>query len=152
MSPTIMDTNKSNKWTAIGALSAGIAVVCGALGSHALRSELTVESMRAWQIATDYQLAHGLAILLVSLLQQRTYEAYRRYLPVTLLFSLGTILFCGSLYGLAITRWSLLGPITPLGGLCFIAGWGTLTVRAWTASEAKKIYSPDEPQLKDGLK
>jgi uncharacterized membrane protein YgdD (TMEM256/DUF423 family) len=143
--------SQSSRWTAIGALSAGIAVVCGAVGSHALRPYLTSESLRAWQIATDYQLAHGLALLLVSLLQQQNYDAYRRYRLVAWLFFIGTILFCGSLYGLAITRWSALGPITPIGGLCFITGWSLLSFRAWKTVGPTNAQSPKQTESEDEL-
>ena len=139
----------ANKWTALAACSASIAVVCGAVGSHALRPHLAVESMRAWQVGTNYQLAHGLALLLVAQLLAKSADDYQRYLRVAQLFTLGTILFSGSLYGLALTKWSVLGPITPIGGLCFIAGWLLLMVRAWTAPPVEHTTLVEQTQSEE---
>ena len=136
----------SNKWIAFGAVSACIAVICGALGSHALKGRLDPSSLNAWRIATDYQLAHGISMIVVSLLRDRHVDDYVRYRFVPWLFAAGTLLFCGSLYGLALTKWSVLGPITPLGGTCFIAGWSLLAFRALTAKGSAASQMSDKTQ------
>lgn len=134
-----MTSNRATfPWATVGAISAGIAVILGAVGSHALRSKLGDDSLRAWTIGTDYQLAHGLALLFLDHLQYRATIGSRRIFPVGILFSVGIILFCGSLYGLALTSWSFLGPITPFGGICFILGWCLLAQRTWAAYRTER--------------
>jgi uncharacterized membrane protein YgdD (TMEM256/DUF423 family) len=75
-----------------------------------------------------YQVWHGLALLSVGFLRER------RPVPVAVswLLGVGAVLFSGSLYGLALGFLrSVLGPVTPLGGLCLLAGWTLLAVAAW---------------------
>jgi uncharacterized membrane protein YgdD (TMEM256/DUF423 family) len=104
-----------------------IGVVLGAFGAHALRGSIEPRLMEIFQTAVHYQLIHALALLLVSLTmgwlgQSLSFEisAYA--------FMSGIILFSGSLYGLVLTEMRWLGPVTPLGGLCLIAGWLALLV------------------------
>ncbi len=133
-------SQRAYPWGVVGALSAGVGVILGALGSHALRSQLGEDSLRAWEIATDYQLVHAIGLLLVDRLQQESAMGIRAFAPVGGLFLLGTLLFCGSLYGLALTHWTFLGPVTPLGGLCLISGWFLLAYRIWS-SRKKNMHS-----------
>jgi len=109
------------------ALAGAIGVVFGAFGAHALRGSIEPRLMETFQTAVQYQLIHALALLLVSLTmgwlgQSLSFEisAYA--------FIAGIILFSGSLYGLVLTEMRWLGPVTPLGGLCLIAGWMALLV------------------------
>jgi uncharacterized membrane protein YgdD (TMEM256/DUF423 family) len=114
---------------AAGALLAGIGVACGAFGAHALRERLeAAETLELWHTAVRYQVWHGLALLSVGFLRER------RPVPVAVswLLGVGAVLFSGSLYGLALGFLrSVLGPVTPLGGLCLLAGWTLLAVAAW---------------------
>lgn len=141
-------SQRAYPWGVIGALSAGVGVIMGALGSHALRSQLGVDSLRAWEIATDYQLVHAIGLLIVDRLQHQSAMHGRIFAPVGGLFLLGTLLFCGSLYGLALTHWTFLGPITPLGGLCLISGWFLLAYRIWSARK-KNMHSSSASTLQD---
>jgi uncharacterized membrane protein YgdD (TMEM256/DUF423 family) len=94
-----------------------LAVVLGAFGAHALRSTLELRgSLQTWQTAVLYHFIHAIALLLLAL-----YGASNRG-PWWLLFA-GVVLFSGSLYVIALTNLRWLGPVTPLGGLCFLAGW-----------------------------
>ena len=113
------------------ALSGFLAVVLGAFGAHALKPTLTrLGTLETWQIGVHYHLAHSVAgLVLVAWAQGQ--PAYAHRLARAAVFWLaGCLLFSGSLYGLALggPRW--LGPVTPLGGLAFLAGWGWL---AWDA-------------------
>ncbi|MDQ8193591.1 DUF423 domain-containing protein [Coraliomargarita sp. SDUM461004] len=103
------------------------AVMLGAFGAHALQPTLESRGTTAvWKTAVDYQMWHALALLLTA-----HYKSYNRaVLSALWCFSLGVLLFSGSLYWLALggPRW--LGPITPLGGLLFIAGWASLIYAA----------------------
>jgi uncharacterized membrane protein YgdD (TMEM256/DUF423 family) len=110
-----------------------LAVALGAFGAHGIRDLVDARAYHNWTTAAQYQFYHGLALLFLSVVG-RNLEA-RMVGFVRILFLLGMLCFCGSLYLLAardllglqgLTR--VLGPITPLGGLLFIAGWGTLLV------------------------
>ena len=109
------------------ALAGAIGVVLGAFGAHALRGSIEPRLMETFQTAVQYQLIHALALLMVSLTmgwlgQSLSFEisAYA--------FIAGIILFSGSLYGLVLTEMVWFGPVTPIGGLCLIAGWLALLV------------------------
>lgn len=97
-----------------------LAVALGAFGAHALQDMLTSERLETWNTAVTYQMWHVFA-LLVSVLLSSTFSVSLR--GVYYLFISGIIIFSGSLYALCLTDISILGAITPIGGLCFIAGW-----------------------------
>ena len=106
-------------WFRIGAALCFLAVILGAFGAHALQETLEANHSRpTWNTAALYQFLHGLALMVLSL-----HNANR---VVPYLFLAGILLFSGSLYVLATTQASWLGPVTPLGGLCFLAGWAWL--------------------------
>jgi uncharacterized membrane protein YgdD (TMEM256/DUF423 family) len=114
-------------WIAVAALLGTASVVAGAFGAHGLRDSLTPARLSAWQTASHYALVHSVAILALGLFAQATGRS------VTLqagLFTAGVVLFSGSIYGLALWELGVLGPVTPLGGLCLIAGWVSV---AWLA-------------------
>ncbi|MGF1548352.1 MAG: DUF423 domain-containing protein [Thiotrichales bacterium] len=116
----------------LGATSAALAVALGAFGAHALRATLDERARAVYQTAVDYHFIHALALLLIGvLLHTGAAPLEARWSGVLLAF--GTLLFCGSLYVLAITGIKWLGMITPLGGLAFIAGWIWL---AWAVFKA----------------
>ena len=110
---------------AFAAVSGLISVVLGAFASHALKGTLEERFQHAFETAVTYQMSHSLALLIVCLLIEQwgrqfalEYAAYA--------FTVGILLFCGSLYLLALTGLKWFGPITPLGGLAFIIGWAFL--------------------------
>lgn len=113
---------------AIAAIFLGLAVILGAFGAHALRSQVPDQSIATWQTGVLYQVIHAFGLVVVAFLFFHFPQA-KFLLPVGVLFVLGILLFSGSLYGLVVTNWKILGPITPLGGLCFIVGWFLL---AWS--------------------
>ena len=97
-----------------------LAVALGAFGAHALRSTLEGRGMLdAWNKAVFYQFVHAIALLALAL-----YGTINR--GACLLLLMGIFLFSGSLYLLALTNHRWLGAVTPLGGLCFLAGWAWL--------------------------
>jgi uncharacterized membrane protein YgdD (TMEM256/DUF423 family) len=105
----------------LGALFALVSVAAGAFGAHALRVRLTPEYLAVFETAARYQMYHALGLLAVAWAITRWPGA----LPVWAgwLFVAGTVLFCGSLYILALTGIRWWGAVTPLGGLAFLAGW-----------------------------
>lgn len=99
-----------------------LAVALGAFGAHGLRSTLETHGMlEVWNKAVFYHFIHAIALLVLAL-----YGTINR--GACLLLLAGIFLFSGSLYLLALTNLRWLGAITPLGGLCFLAGWGWLVL------------------------
>ena len=107
-------------WIQTAALLGALGVVLGAFGAHGLEARLTPDRLDIWTTAVDYHLLHAVALLALALYARATGAKIRG--PATG-FTLGILLFSGSLYALALGGPRLLGPVTPLGGLCFIAGW-----------------------------
>jgi len=113
-------------WGTIGSVSAAIAVMAGAFGAHALRGRLSPDLLAVFETGARYQLIHALALVAVALVIDR--HPARALGAAAALFAAGTVLFSGSLYALALSGIRAFGAVTPLGGLCFIAGWITLAV------------------------
>ena len=105
-----------------------ISVVLGAFGAHALKRVLDPDRLASWETGVRYQMFHALALLAVGLLLAKDWPLK----PTLWLFTLGTVLFSGSIYLLAlrIGPGAWLGPVTPIGGLLLIAGWGWLVQAA----------------------
>jgi len=116
---------ESGKVIKIAALSGALSVMIGAFGAHGLEA-LLIENGRldTFETAVQYQFYHSLALLLVGLLMQNNLSKYLTW--TASLFVLGILVFSGSLYVLSISNYTLLGAITPIGGLSFILGWLTL--------------------------
>jgi uncharacterized membrane protein YgdD (TMEM256/DUF423 family) len=113
---------------ALGAISGFLAVAAGAFGAHALRDRLTAEYLTVFETAARYQMYHALALLAVALLLSLRPLGTLQW--AGWLFVVGTTLFSGSLYALALTGTRWLGAITPLGGVAFLAGWICLALSA----------------------
>lgn len=118
----------------LGALS----VALGAFGAHELKKMVSEKALVTFETAVRYQFYHVFALLIVGVL-------YKEFVSKTILyaarfFMLGIILFCGSLYALSFVQaavapgYKWLGPITPIGGACFIAGWILLFFAVWQRS------------------
>jgi uncharacterized membrane protein YgdD (TMEM256/DUF423 family) len=106
----------------LGAINMALGVILGAFGAHSLKSILAVEQLTVYHIAVQYQIYHALGLLLVAALQIPFPRSGGLRTGGWLLVA-GIILFSGSLYIMALTGWSWLGPVTPVGGACFIIGW-----------------------------
>ncbi len=117
-----------------GALMALLGVILGAFGAHSLKAVLPVDRLATFEIGVRYQMYHAIALVLVALLNP--YLSKRSLKIAGGLFLAGIFLFSGSLYLLAcrdvigLTTWRWLGPLTPIGGLCFITGWALLFIAA----------------------
>ena len=112
----------------VGALAAFIGVALGAFGAHGLRSRLSTEMLGVFETGVRYQMYHALAILIVALAVARIDGWLIR--AAGWLFTGGIILFSGSLYVLALSGITMLGAVTPIGGLAFLAGWACLAIAA----------------------
>ena len=108
-------------WIKLGAILAGLSVLFGAFGAHSLKSRLTEKSLDTFHTAQFYQFMHSIALVLVGFLILKLGEN-ARINKAGWFFTAGIVLFSGSLYGLALGGPRFLGPLTPLGGLCFMTG------------------------------
>jgi len=116
----------------LGSIAGALAVAVGAFGAHALRGRVGEEMLNAFEIGARYHMYHALALLAVAWVASRWPGP-----AVTIagwLFVAGIVVFPGSLYLLALTGQRWLGAVTPLGGLCLLAGWILL---AWAAGAAR---------------
>ena len=110
------------------------AVILGAFGAHLLKDKLPAESLSAWQTAVGYQLIHSMGILLVNSLHHTPYQLGPAQIWVNRLLISGILTFSGSIYLLSTQiihglNLKFLGPITPIGGICFITAWGIAAVQ-----------------------
>lgn len=106
----------------IAALLCFLAVALGAFGAHGLRETLQAHGMlEVWNKAVLYHFIHAIALLVLAL-----YGAANR--GAWWLLFVGIFIFSGSLYAMALTNLRWLGAITPIGGLCFLAGWAWLII------------------------
>lgn len=119
-------------WFAIGAALAGLGVVLGAFGAHGLKARVTPELLAVFETGVRYHMYHALALLAVGWQVERTGSAAAT--AAGWLFVAGIAIFSGSLYAMTLTGARWLGAVTPLGGVCFIAGWALLAVAAIRSS------------------
>ena len=105
----------------IASLFAALAILFGAFGSHALKERLSAQSLEVYDIATRYLMFHALGIFLIALLGfQLPKESLE--IPVIMMI-VGTSIFSGSLYLIALLDFKKLGLVTPIGGLLLIVSW-----------------------------
>ena len=148
----------SRSWSTIGAVLAGLAVICGAFAAHGLDKYFpekygnetrtvageTVPAARKYladfKTAAEYQMYHALGLLLIGALSGR--QARRSLQVAGWSFLLGIVLFSGSLYALTLTGMTKLGAITPIGGTLFIVGWIALAIGACPCGGSNEPGSP----------
>lgn len=111
----------SRQFIGIGSLGMAAAVLAGAFGAHVLENALEPRSLIVWGKAVDYLVIHSVGLVLVGLLQ--IVSPGRCNAVAGWLMLLGILLFCGSLFALALSGVGWLGAITPAGGLSFMAAW-----------------------------
>merc|ERR1712227_720482 len=114
----------------LAGLGGASGVALGAFGAHALKKFLEKRgSTKTWETAVQYHLVHSVALLAVSTIQKDNWHLDK----AAQCFGSGILLFSGSLYGLALGGPRILGPVTPLGGLMFIAGWLFVMRAGWSS-------------------
>jgi len=113
-------------FVSLGSGFAFVGIALGAFGTHGLKDRLSEASMKIWQTGVQYHLIHSVALVLVGLLAVQ--EPGRSIRNAGWLMAAGIVIFSGSLYALALTNVKILGAITPLGGLAFLAAWLILAV------------------------
>lgn len=122
----------------LGSVNAALAVILGAFGAHMLKARLSPEMLNVYQVGSHYHFYHAIGMLVVGLLAAQIHNDAAVQLSGFLMLG-GIVLFCGSLYLLAVTGLTWLGAVAPLGGLAFIAAWVVLAVavlRATTSTGA----------------
>ena len=117
------------QWLILGATSAFLAVAAGAFGAHALRARLAPDLLNIFETGARYHMYHSLGLIAIGLLSQLRPSPLLNGAGWAML--VGILLFSGSLYALALSGVRVLGAITPLGGLGFLAGWGLFALAAW---------------------
>lgn len=116
----------NTKVVIVGILGA-LGVALGAFGAHGLTTILPAENIDVYKTAVFYHLIHVLPLLILALYERKT--SNRIVHKIFVLFFLGILFFSGSLYILSFKLFlsplfvSIIGPITPIGGMCFIIGW-----------------------------
>ena len=117
-------------WLCIAAVNGALAVLLGAFAAHGLSQALDAHHLSVFDTGARYHMTHALAMGLAAL-AGRDNPARNLARWAAIAFLTGIILFCGSLYALALTGIAFAGIITPFGGLGFIAGWLLLAAAAW---------------------
>lgn len=116
-----------------------VSIVLGAFGAHALKAHLTEERLASFETGVKYQMYHGLGLLLLAILSKHIHLSWER---IRIILTIGVLFFSGSIYLLAlqsllgIKLGAFIGPITPIGGLFLMIGWGLvlkglLTTKTW---------------------
>ncbi|ARC60829.1 hypothetical protein CHCC20441_1393 [Bacillus licheniformis] len=113
----------------LGAVNAMLAVALGAFGAHGLEGKIPEKYLQIWQTGVQYHMYHALGLIAVALIASKLAGAVSVSAAGWLMFA-GIVLFSGSLYVLSLTQISVLGAITPLGGVAFIAAWIMVVVSA----------------------
>ncbi|HIO92456.1 MAG TPA: DUF423 domain-containing protein [Leucothrix mucor] len=118
------------KFLLLGSLFALLAVIFGAFGAHGLEQSITDEKILArFHTGVEYQFYHAFGILIIALLIKNA--SSKLLTSAGIAFTLGIILFSGSLYLYVLTGNKSFGMITPIGGLLFIIGWVLLMTHAY---------------------
>lgn len=113
----------------IGAINAFLSVALGAFGAHALEGKISAKYIETWNTGVQYQMFHAIGILIIGVmlgnLAPSSLLSWSGWLML-----IGTIIFSGSLYVLSLSGIKVLGAITPLGGVSFLAAWVLLIIFA----------------------
>ena len=116
-----------NRWLFVGAVNGFLAVAAGAFAAHGLETRVAPRALEIFQTGAHYHLTHAIALVAVSLV--RGPGAARANLAGWL-FTVGIVLFSGSLYFLVLADSTALVLLTPVGGVSFLAGWVMLALAA----------------------
>lgn len=117
-------------WILVGGVSALLTVLIGAFATHGLEARLDEKALGWIDTAIRYQMFHALGLIAVGVLGRDQI----RNLDITVsgyAFTVGTLLFCGLLYAMALGAPRFFGAVVPIGGLAFILGWIFFIRHAW---------------------
>ena len=116
----------------LGSISGALAVMIGAFGAHGLKNKLCEQMLTVYKTGVEYHFYHTFALLGIGLLAMHVKSPLLTASGWAM--TAGIVIFSGSLYALSISGVKILGAITPIGGLCFIAGWVLLAMAVIKAS------------------
>ncbi len=131
----MIDRSPSQRFLILGTIFAGSGVAAGAFGAHALKGILDAPMLQVFDTATRYQMYHAFGLCIVSWAIERYPE--QRLEKAGWLFTIGILLFSGSLYAVSLAGIRWLGAVTPIGGLAFLAGWILLGWRIWRDARSR---------------
>lgn len=120
-----------NIWQFVGAVNGFLAVGAGAFGAHGLEGRVDSRALEIFNTAAHYHLVHALATVVAALCARGAASSLANL--AALFFTTGAVLFSGSLYFMVLAGSNALVLVTPLGGLCFLAGWAALALTALKA-------------------
>jgi uncharacterized membrane protein YgdD (TMEM256/DUF423 family) len=125
------------KATITASILAATSIMLGAFGAHALKELITAERLLTFEVGVRYQMYIALSLLVFAICEDRFQFEIRL---VRILMLAGILLFSGSIYLIALSDiWVLntkiLGPLTPIGGLCIIIGWTVFIYRVWKVAK-----------------
>ena len=126
----------NHHWLGVGAVMGFLAVIAGTFAAHGLDEHLSPRMLEVFETGVRYHMYHALVILVTAGVSERV--TTRMATIAATFFLVGIIFFSGSLYLLAISETSWLGMIAPVGGVGFLAGWGTLVVAAGQAARSQR--------------
>jgi uncharacterized membrane protein YgdD (TMEM256/DUF423 family) len=118
------------RWIIVGSIMMLLAVAIGAFGAHIVKTRIDADALAVYETGVKYHMIHAVGLLILALAAGQWGASTHLKWAARLLFT-GIILFSGSLYVLSLAGIRVLGAITPLGGVCFIAGWLLLALAAW---------------------
>ena len=130
----------------IGALMGFVGVGLGAFGAHGLKGRLPAEMLAVFETGVRYQMYHALALLALGALMSRLEG--RAVVVAGWSFTAGILIFSGSLYALALSGVTMLGAITPIGGVAFLIGWIALAIAAFLRGAVADPGSTSLPTLR----
>lgn len=119
-------------WLAIAAVNLALAVCLGAFGAHGLKNRVEPIQLEWWHTATEYFFYHALGLLVLGALMKAIPGLSLKWPAIFL--QAGIIIFCGSLYLMAVGSPRWFGAITPIGGLSMILGWISLAIIMFRAN------------------
>ncbi len=123
--------DKPGFWILVGALNAGMSVSMGAYAAHMLYGKVSDVTLTTFYKGVKYQMYHGLALILVSLLMIHSSSDLKMYKIVAWIFFIGIIIFSGSMYLIVLAGINWVGYLTPIGGIGFVVAWVFMGYQAW---------------------
>jgi uncharacterized membrane protein YgdD (TMEM256/DUF423 family) len=134
---------ESRCWFVVGALLAGMAVAASAYGAHGIkprvdRAQIEAQRLDDFEIAARNHMIHAIALVLVGIVGQAGKSSWSVRIAGTA-FLLGILLFCGGLYGYALSTNKNFLETAPAGGISFMVGWAALAVAGWKSFAARQV-------------
>jgi uncharacterized membrane protein YgdD (TMEM256/DUF423 family) len=123
---------ESRVWIVCGAILAGLAVAASAYGAHGVKGSVDAQRLDDYEIATRNQMIHAIGLVLVGLVG-RGGNARGAISIAGAAFLIGILLFCGGLYGFALSDNKSFVSVAPAGGISLMVGWVALAIAGWRA-------------------